>query len=88
MKPSGISMQTVFDLVLVQLPQIVQEGTVMHCAEGKIPLWFPILSAWIADNAEHAVLPEIGSKSCPTCEVPCKELGGNPPKMYDTLHPI
>jgi len=56
----------------------------MDCANGKTALCFPILSAWIADHAEHAALHRIGSKSCPKCEVPCKELGGNPLKMYET----
>jgi len=56
----------------------------MDCAGSKTRLYFPFLSAWIADHAEHAALHGIGSKSCPKCEVPCKELGGNLPKMYGT----
>jgi len=76
--------RTVFDLVLAPLQQVVQEGTVMDCADGITRRCFPILSAWIADHAEHAALHGIGSKSCPKCEVPCKELGGNPLKMYET----
>jgi len=56
----------------------------MDCAEGKTRLCFPILSAWIADNAEHAALQGIGSKSCPKCEVPWEELGGDPWWMYET----
>ena len=56
----------------------------MDCAEGKTGLCFPILSARIADHAEHAVLHGIGTMSCPKCEVLCKELGGNPLKMYET----
>jgi len=77
-------LQTVFDLVLAQSQQVVQEGTVIDCANGKIRLYFAILAAWIGDRAEHAALHGIGSKSCPNCEVPCKELGGNPLKMYET----
>ena len=56
----------------------------MDCAHGKTRLWFPILSAWIADHGEHAALQGIGSKSCPTCEVPCAELGGDPQQIYET----
>ena len=56
----------------------------MDCADGKTRLCFPILSAWIADHAEHAALHGIGSKSCPKCEVPSKELGENPQKIYET----
>ena len=32
---------------------------------------------------EHATLHGIGSKSCPMSEVPSKELGGNPRKIYE-----
>jgi len=56
----------------------------MDCADGKTRCSFPILSAWIADHAEHATLHGIGSKSCPKCQVPCKELGGNPLRLYET----
>ena len=56
----------------------------MDCAEGKTRLCFPILSAWIADYAEDAALHGIGSKSCSKCEIPCKELGGNLLKIYET----
>ena len=55
----------------------------MDCADGKTRLCFPILSAWIADHAEHAALHGIGSKSCPKCEVPSKELGENPRNIYE-----
>ena len=77
------ALRAVFDLVLAPLQEVVQEGTVIYCANGKTGLCFPILSAWIADHAEHAALHEIGSKSCPMCEVACKELGGDPRKIYE-----
>jgi len=77
-------LRTVFDLVLAPLQQVVHKGTVMDFADGKTRLCFPILSAWIADHAEHAALYRIASKWCPKCEVPCKELSGNPLKMYET----
>jgi len=77
------ALRAVFDLVLAPLQQVAQGGTVMDCADGKTRLCFPILSAWIADHAEHATLHGIGSKSCPKCEVPCKELGENPRKIYE-----
>jgi len=77
-------LRAVFDLVLVPLQQVAREGTVMDCAEGKTRLCFPILSAWFADHAEHAALQGIGSRSCPKCEVPCQELGGDQRRMYET----
>ena len=56
----------------------------MDCAHGKTRLCFPILSAWIADHAEHAALQGIGRKSYPKCVVPCEELAGDPRRMYET----
>jgi len=56
----------------------------MDCADGKIHLCFPILSAWIADHAEHAALEGIGSKSYPKCEALCEELSGDPRWIYET----
>jgi len=77
-------LRTVFDLVRPPLQQVVQEETVIDCGDGETGLGFPILSAWIAEHAEHTALHRIGSKSCPKCEVPFKELGGSPLKMYVT----
>ena len=77
------ALRAVFDLVLAPLQEVVQEGTVMDCADSKTRLCFPILSAWIADHAEHAALHGIGSKSCPKCEIPSKELGENLWKIYE-----
>jgi len=56
----------------------------MDCADGKTCMCFPIMSAWIVDQAERAALHGIGSKSCPKCQVLCKMVGGNPLKMYET----
>ena len=77
------SLRAVFDLVLGPLHYVSHEGKVMDCADGKTRRCFPILSAWIADHAEHTTLHGIGSKSCPKCEVPCNVLGGNPQEVYE-----
>jgi len=77
-------LQGVFDLVLALLQQVAREGTVMQCADSKTPLCCPILSAWIADPAEHAAFQGIGSKLCPKWKVPCEDLGGDQRRMYDT----
>jgi len=77
------SLRAVFDLVIAPLHYVSHEGMVMDCAHGKTLLSFPILSAWIADHAEHMTLHEIGSKSCPKCKVPCNKLGGNPREVYE-----
>jgi len=42
------------------------------------------VSAWIVDHAAHAAFQGIGSKSCPKCEVPCEELGGDQRWMNET----
>ena len=52
----------VFDLFLAPLQDVVQEGTVMDCADGKTRLCIPIFSPWIGDHAEHAALYGIGSQ--------------------------
>ena len=78
------ALRAVFNLVLALLQEVVQEGTLMDCAEGKTRLCFPMLSAWIADHAEHAALHGIRSQLCPKCEVPSKELDGNPRKIYES----
>ena len=77
-------LRAVFDLVLAPLQPVAHEGTVKDCADGKTRLCFPISSTWIADYAEHAGLQGIGSKSCPKCEVPCKEHGGDARRIYET----
>ena len=73
----------VFDLVVAAVQDVVQEATVKDCSDGKTGVCFPILSAWIADHAEHAALHGIDSKSCPKGEVPSKEVDGNPQKIYE-----
>ena len=45
-RPSNAdALQAVFDLVLTPFQEVVQEGMVMDCADGKTRLCFPILSA-------------------------------------------
>jgi len=77
------SLWAVFDLVLAPLHNPSHKGIVMDCADGKTRLGFCILSAWIANHAEHMTLHGIGSKSCPKCAVPCNELGRNPREVYE-----
>ena len=76
------ALQAVFDLILAPLQEIAKDGAVMDCADGKPRLCFPILSAWIADHAEHTILNGISSNSCPQCEVPATELGQGPRNIY------
>jgi len=55
----------VFDFVLAPLQQVAHGGMVIDCADGKTLICFRILSAWIADHADHAILHGIGSRSFP-----------------------
>ena len=75
--------QAVFDLILALLQEIANYGAVMDSADGKTRLCLPILSACIADHAEHTILNGISSKSCPQCEVPAPELGQDPRNRYE-----
>lgn len=77
------ALQAVFDLILAPLQEIAEDGAVMDCADGKMRLCFPILSAWIADHVEHTTLHGIASNSCPKCEVPATELGQDPQNTYE-----
>jgi len=77
------ALQAVFNLILAPLQEIAEDGAVMDCADGKMPLCFPILSAWIADHVEHTILHRIASNSCPKCEVPATELGQDPQNTYE-----
>ena len=77
------ALQAVFDLILVPLQEIANDGAVMDCADGKTRLCFPILSTWIADHAEHTILNGMSSKSCSQCEVPATELGQDPQNIYE-----
>ena len=78
------ALQAVLDHILAPLQEIANDGAVMDCANGKTPLCFPILSARIADSAEHTILNGISSKSCPQCEVPDRELGQDRQNIYES----
>ena len=77
------ALQAVFNLILAPLQEIANDGTVMHCADRKTRLCFPILSAGIADHAEHTILNGIRSKSCPQYKLPATELGQDPQGIYE-----
>ena len=77
------ALQAVFDLILAPLQEIANDGAVMDYADGKRRLCFPILSAWIADHAEHTILNGISSKSGTQFEVPATELGLDPRNIYE-----
>jgi len=69
------TLRGVFELIFESLKDTTLEGVPIDCADGKIWRCFPILSRWIADHMENAMLHGIKSKACPKCEVPLEELG-------------
>ena len=77
------ALQAVFDLILALLQEITNNNTVIDCADVKRRLYFPILSAWIADHAKHTILNRISSKSCQQSVVPATELGKDPRKIFE-----
>jgi len=52
-------------------------GLIFADADGKVRQWFPILSAWIADDMENVTLHGLKTNACPKSEVPTHELGTN-----------
>jgi len=50
------ALHAVFNVILALLQEIGKDGTVMDCTKGKTRLCFPIISAGIADHAEHTTL--------------------------------
>jgi len=77
------TLQDVFELIFTPLQGVAHSGVPIDCADRKVRLCFPILSAWIADHMENVVLHGLKCNACPKCEVPTYELGTNA-KNYRT----
>jgi len=76
-KVNADSLQDVFELIFAPLQDVAHVGIPIDCADGKVRLCFPILSAWIADHRENVALHGLTTNACPKCEVPTNELGTN-----------
>jgi hypothetical protein len=76
-KMNADTLQDVFELIFAPLQEMAQAGIPIDCADGKVRLCFPILSAWIADHMENVALHGLKTNACPKCEVPTHELGTN-----------
>jgi len=82
-KINAHTLQAVFELIFAPLQGVAHSGVPIACADGKVRLCFPILSAWIADYRENVVLHGLKSNTYPKCEVHTHELGTNA-KNYRT----
>ena len=76
-KINSDTLQDVFKLIFAPLQDVAHAGIPIDCADGKVRLCFPILSAWIADHMENVALHGLKTNTCPKCEVPTNELGTN-----------
>jgi len=76
-KINADTLQDVFELIFAPLPDVAHVGIPIDCANSKVRLCFPILSAWIADHMENVALHWLKTNTCPKCEVPTNELGTN-----------
>jgi len=76
-KINADTLQDVFELIFVPLQDVTHVGIPLDCADRKVRLCFPILSAWIADHMENVALHGLKTNGCPKCEVSTNELGTN-----------
>ena len=60
-------------------PMVVPGNSELEVAytDGRVPLCFPRLAAWIADHLENVKLHGIQQNQCAVCEVRPKELGSH-----------
>jgi len=74
-KINADTLQDVFELIIVPLQGMAHSGVPIDCADGKVRLCFPILSAWIVEHMEIVALHPLKSNACPKCKMPTHELG-------------
>jgi len=76
-KINADTLQDVLELIFAPLQDVAHVGIPIDCANGKIRLCLPILSAWIADHMEKVALHGLKTNAYPKCVVPTNELGTN-----------
>jgi len=76
-KNNADTLQDVFELIFAPLEDVALVSIPIDCADGRVQLCFPILSAWIADHMENVALHGLKTNDCPKCEVPTNKLGTN-----------
>jgi len=74
-KINADTLQDVLELIFAPLLDVAHVDIPIDCADGKVRLSFPILSAWIADHMKNVALHVLKTNACPKCQVPTNELG-------------
>ena len=67
----------VFSLIFEPLEAITRLGKEMNCSDGMAQHCFPVLAAWIADQAENEAVHGLKRMGCTVCEVPVERLGSD-----------
>jgi len=76
-KINADTLQDVLELLFAPLQNVAHVGIPNDCADDKVRLCFPILSAWIADHVENVATHALKTNACPKYEVRTNELGTN-----------
>ena len=74
----------VFSLIFEPLEAIMRLGKEMNCSDGMAWHCFPVLAAWIADQAENEALHGLKRMGCTVCEVPVERLGSDAEECFPT----
>jgi len=63
------------EAIFVPIVGLENLGLEIECADEKVRLCFPRLSAWIANHLENVTLHNIQQNQCAVCEVQPEQLG-------------
>ena len=74
----------VFSLIFEPLEAITRLVKEMNCSDGMVRHCFPVLAAWIANQAENEALHGLKRMGCTVCEVPVKCLGSDAEECFST----
>ena len=73
--------------ILKPITQQGSEGHEMFCADECVRKCYPVLSAWLADHEENALIHSIKNNVCPTCTCPNNKLGDWSSDDMNTSYP-
>ena len=79
MTPGGV-----FFLIFEPMEAITRLGKEMNCSDGMARHHFPVLAAWIANQAENEALHGMKRMGCTVCVVPLERLGSVVEECFPT----